>query len=107
MQTNQPTEQEITLRAAGIEDAPIILMLTRAAFEEFRNRLDPPSGALDETLESLIASAFQPDRGATLAFMEGKPAGALRWSIPPQRAYLYIGRVAVLPTYRRQGIASA
>jgi GNAT superfamily N-acetyltransferase len=82
-------------------------MITRAAFEEFRNRLDPPSGALDETLEDLIASAFQQDHGAALAFVQGQPAGVLRWSIPPERAYLYVGRVAVLPTYRRQGIASA
>jgi len=107
MQTNEPTEQEITLRAAAIEDAPTILMITRAAFEEFRNRLDPPSGALDETLEDLIASAFQPDHGAALAFVRGQPAGVSRWSIAPERAYLYVGRVAVLPAYRRQGIASA
>ncbi|HLW03875.1 MAG TPA: GNAT family N-acetyltransferase [Ktedonobacterales bacterium] len=107
MQTNKPTEREITLRAAAVEDAPTILMITRAAFEEFRNRLDPPSGALDETLEDLRASAFQPDHGAVLAFVQGQPAGVLRWSTPPERGYLYVGRVAVLPAYRRQGIASA
>jgi ribosomal protein S18 acetylase RimI-like enzyme len=90
-----------------VDDAPIILAITRAAFEQFRERLDPPSGALRETLESLVESAFQPDRGVTLALVDGEPAGALRWSVQPQRAYLYVGRVAVLPAYRRQGIASA
>ena len=107
MQTSEPTNKAITLRAATVDDAPTILMITRAAFEEFRDRLDPPSGALDETLESLVESAFQPDHGATLAFMDGQPAGVSRWAIQPQRAYLYVGRVAVLPAYRRQGVASA
>src|SRR5579885_456853 len=107
MGTSKPTSKEITLRPATVEDAPIILAITRAAFQEFQGRLDPPSGALHETLESLAQSAFQPDHGATLAFVEGQPAGALRWSIQPPRAFLYVGRVAVLPAYRRQGIASA
>jgi|SRR5579859_658537 len=102
----EPASNEITLRAATIADAPIILAITRAAFEQFRNQLDPPSGALDETLEELIKGAFQPDHGATLALVRGVPAGALRWSVQPQRAYLYVGRVAVLPAYRRQGVAS-
>ncbi len=106
MGTSKPTSKEITLRPATVEDAPIILAITRAAFQEFQGRLDPPSGALHETLESLAQSAFQPDHGATLAFVEGQPAGALRWSIQPPRAFLYVGRVAVLPAYRRQGIAS-
>jgi ribosomal protein S18 acetylase RimI-like enzyme len=107
METNKSTNKAITLRPATVADAPTILEITRAAFEEFRDHLDPPSGALTETLESLTASAFQPDHGATLAFVEDQPAGALRWSIQSQRTYLYVGRVAVLPAYRHQGIASA
>jgi ribosomal protein S18 acetylase RimI-like enzyme len=107
MGTSQPTNKEITLRLATVEDAPIILAITRAAFEEYRGRLDPPSGVFHETLESLTQSAFQPHHGAALAFVEGQAVGALRWSIQPQRAFLYVGRVAVLPAYRRQGIASA
>lgn len=104
---SQTIEQRVTIRAAGIEDAPIILEITHAAFEQFRGRLDPPSGALDETLEMLRESAFQPDHGVTLAFMNDSPAGALRWSVDPRRQHLYVGRVAVLPAYRRQGVASA
>jgi ribosomal protein S18 acetylase RimI-like enzyme len=107
METNEHINDEIILRPATVEDAPAILSITRAAFEEFRDHLDPPSGALKETLDSLLESAFQPDHGVTLALVAGQPIGALRWSIQPQRAYLYIGRVAVLPAYRRQGIASA
>jgi ribosomal protein S18 acetylase RimI-like enzyme len=107
MGTQEPANRTITLRAATVDDAPAIFALTRAAFEEFRHRLDPPSGALHETLESLVESAFQPDHGVTLAFVDGEPAGVLRWSIHPQRDHLYVGRVAVLPAYRQQGVASA
>ena len=103
----QTSEQRVIIRAANIEDAPIILEITRAAFEQFRGRLDPPSGVLDETLETLRESTFQPDHGAALALMDDEPAGALRWSVDSQRQYLYVGRVAVLPAYRRQGVASA
>lgn len=107
MGTRELQHQEISLCPATVDDAPTILAITRAAFEQFRDQLDPPSGALHETLERLTASAFQPDHGVTLASVEDVPAGALRWSIPPQRDYLYVGRVAVLPAYRQQGIASA
>lgn len=107
MAISERAPDTITLRAATVDDAATILAITRAAFEEFRSRLDPPSGALDETLAELVASAFQPDRGVTLAFMDGAAAGALRWEVHAQRAYLYVGRVAVLPAYRRQGVASA
>ncbi len=107
METRESTSRKITLRPATVDDAVTILDITRAAFAEFQEQLDPPSGALHETLESLTASAFQPDHGATLAFVADKSAGALRWSIPPQRDHLYVGRVAVLPAFRRMGVASA
>lgn len=103
----EPSEQQITLRPATVDDAPIILTITRAAFAQFQGHLDPPSGALDESLEKLRATAFQPDHGATLAYVNGEAVGALRWEVHPQRLHLYVGRVAVLPTFRRRGIASA
>jgi len=49
------------LREATEADAGTLLALVRAAFEEFRGRLDPPSGAHAETLESVYAAV----RGAT------------------------------------------
>ena len=104
---SQTTRQRVTIRAASIENAPLIFEITRAAFEQFRGRLDPPTSALDETLETLLETTFQPDHGAALAFVNDTPAGALRWSVHPLRQHLYVGRVAVLPAYRRQGVASA
>jgi ribosomal protein S18 acetylase RimI-like enzyme len=40
-----------------------------------------------------------------LAFSGDQPVGAARYSHLPEA--LYVGRVAVLPSHRRQGIASA
>ena len=107
MDISKSPDKAITLRPATAEDAPTILAITRAAFEEFRGHLDPPSGALTETLEGLTESTFQAEHGAALAFVAGQPAGSLRWEIQPQRTSLYVERLAVLPAYRRQGIASA
>ena len=104
---NATVSKHITLRVATIDDAPTILIITREAFSQFQGRLDPPSGALHETLEVLCERTFQPDHGATLAFVDAVPAGALRWSVHPQRDHLYVGRVAVLPPYRQMGVASA
>ncbi len=107
METGKSPGAEILLRPATEEDAAAILMITRAAFEEYQGRLDPPSGAHKETLEHLHQGVFQPEHGAALALVDGQPVGALRWSIDPQRDHLYVGRVAVLPAYRRRGVASA
>jgi ribosomal protein S18 acetylase RimI-like enzyme len=103
----EPTAPQITLRPATLDDATVMLHITRAAFEQFRGRLDPPTGALDETVEKLRARAFQPDHGAVLAFVGVQPVGALRWEVHPLRLHLYVGRVAVLPAFRHRGIASA
>ena len=42
----------IELREATTADLPTLLVLVHKAFEEYRGRLDPPSGAHDETLET-------------------------------------------------------
>jgi ribosomal protein S18 acetylase RimI-like enzyme len=107
METSEPSGSAILLRPATAEDAAAILTITRAAFAAYEGRLDPPTSALKETLEELVSSLFQPDHGAALALVGNQPVGALRWSISPQRDHLYVGRVAVLPAYRRRGIASA
>lgn len=44
---------QITLRQASLEDAPTILCLMRAAFEEYEAVLDPPSGAHQETIDTV------------------------------------------------------
>ena len=43
----------IEVRRVGVEQAADVLGIMRVAFEEYRGRLVPPSGALSETLEDV------------------------------------------------------
>ena len=69
---NEPIGQ-MTIREATVEDMAILLRLVAAAFEEYVGVLDPPSGAHNETIETIgrkLASG-----AAALALVEGEPAG--------------------------------
>jgi len=76
--------------------------LIHMAFEEYRGRLDPESGALDETTET-IAAAFA-DHTVIVAEAGGRLVGCVLAT--PQHDVIYLGRFAVHPHYRRHGIAS-
>ena len=41
------------IREASLEDAPALSTVILAAFEEYRGRLDPPSGAHDQTIQAV------------------------------------------------------
>jgi ribosomal protein S18 acetylase RimI-like enzyme len=74
-----------------------------AAFAEYRDVLQPPSSSHAETVaevEDAIAT-----HGAVLAWEDGIAAGAARFEWHGD--HVYVRRVAVLPAYRRRGIASA
>lgn len=75
----------------------------RAAFAEYDGVLAQPSGALRETLEEVRDAMAR--GGAALAFVDEIPVGCARFV--PDGDGIYVGRVAVLPTHRRQGVASA
>lgn len=91
------------LREATPEDAGLLLSLIHAAFAEYVGKLDPPSGALNDTLEKINGSL---ERGrAVIALVEGVPAGCTFYEQEPGHVYLY--RLAVRPGYRRRGIAEA
>ena len=77
--------------------------ITQQAFAEYAGRLPVESGALSETLADVEAALAE--GGAVLAFIDDQPVGAARYTHLPDA--LYVGRVAVLPSHRRQGIASA
>jgi ribosomal protein S18 acetylase RimI-like enzyme len=75
----------------------------QAAFEEFRGVLQPASGANTETVadvERAMAAG-----GAVLAWDGDHPVGSARFALHPD--HVYVGRVSVLPTHRRRGIATA
>jgi ribosomal protein S18 acetylase RimI-like enzyme len=72
------------------------------AFAEYAGVLVVPSSAHAETVVDVRAAMVE--GGAVLAFCEGKPVGSARFRIESQE--MYVGRVAVLPTHRRRGVAS-
>jgi ribosomal protein S18 acetylase RimI-like enzyme len=75
----------------------------RQAFAEYAGLLPVESGAHSESLEDVLAAMRQ--GGAVLAYLGHDAVGSARYL--PEETELYVGRVAVLPTYRRRCIASA
>ena len=89
------------MRASRTRDRS--LHVTRMAFEEYRGRLDPPSGALTETIDDVRAAIGR--GGAFLAFAGDVAVASARFRLLPDHADAE--RVAVLPAYRGRGIAAA
>jgi predicted N-acetyltransferase YhbS len=94
----------LTLREATPSDAEAIHQVTRAAYEEYRRLLDPPSGVHRETPESI--EGFFGEGGAILALFDGKIVGAVRYQRRGDGS-LYVGRLSVLPSHRHRGIGRA
>src|SRR5690242_6494570 len=93
----------VILREATADDIPAALAVLHAAFEEYRTRLDPPSSAHRETVESLQARLTSAH--LVLALMDDMVVGCVLYQVEPD--YVYLGRLAVLPSYRRCGIGTA
>ena len=94
----------LTLREATPLDAGTIYEVTKAAYEEYRGVLDPPSGVSREALESV--QDFLREGGSILALMDNTAVGAVRYERRDDGS-LYVGRLAVLPSHRRRGIGRA
>ena len=93
---------KVILREATTEDAPSLSAVILAAFEEYRGRLDPPSGAHDQTVPTIRQKLVTAH--AVVASIDGEVVGCAFYE--PEDDHIYLGRIAVLPQYRRQGIAS-
>jgi predicted N-acetyltransferase YhbS len=94
---------EIGLRDATEDDIPTIIAVTRAAFEEYASWLNPPSSVPSETPEKLRAKLASGQ--GVLALAGDQVVGSVYYS--PEDEYVYLGRLAVLPAYRGQGIGTA
>ncbi|WP_426446846.1 GNAT family N-acetyltransferase [Paenibacillus sp. S-38] len=94
------------IRTAGREEIGLVFDIMQMAFREYAGVLQPPSGALGEKPEDLLPF-FEGGGGAVLAWEAGQPVGSARYKRDADRDALYIGRVAVLPGYRRRGIGDA
>jgi GNAT superfamily N-acetyltransferase len=93
----------IAVRKVGVEQASEVLRIMRLAFEEYRGRFVPPSGALAETAEDVRTAIC--GGGAFLAFAGDAAVGSARYRLFPDHAYAE--RVAVLPEHRGKGVAVA
>ena len=94
----------LTLRDATPSDTEAVYQVTKAAYEEYRGSLDPPSGVDKETLEA--AENALHEGSAVLALVDGIVVGAARYE-QRDNGSLYVGRLAVLPSHRRRGIGRA
>jgi predicted N-acetyltransferase YhbS len=88
------------IRPATDKDVPDILGVIHQAFEQYRRTLDPPSGAHKETLDSVRDKLAH--GGAAVATEGARVVGCCMWRREP--THLYVGRLAVLPEFRKVGI---
>ena len=91
------------IREAGEADAPGVAAVVRASFLEYRDSLDPPTQAWSESAESVgirLASST-----GFLAEISGVTVGAV--FARAASGTFYFERLAVHPSYRRQGVAAA
>jgi len=92
----------ITYREAILSDTPMIVDIIHEAFEQYKNTLIPPSGAHKETIQTI--GTKMKEGGAYISIYETISVGCALWK--KNEDNLYIGRLAVLPKYRRFGIGS-
>ncbi len=91
---------EPRVREAHSGDADLLHDILVRAFSEYEGRLDPPSGVHAETIDSVKDRVNE--GGALICEAGGVVAGCVFYA--PQAGYLYVGRLAVVPEYRRRGI---
>lgn len=92
----------LVLRAATAVDAAAVANVIAAAFEEYRGKLVPESGAFRETVEAITAELAR-EAGAIIAERNGEVVGCVMVRLLDDD--LYLGRLAVVPAARGQGIA--
>src|SRR5438477_3110125 len=106
----------LLFRYATEQDADSLHELIQAAFAEYRGTIPVPPGALNETVEDtrkaasegrvLLAFDFDPAvEDTTVDLKEANLVGTARYDV--RDGYLYVGRVAVHPDRRGQGIGAA
>jgi GNAT superfamily N-acetyltransferase len=91
---------EFEVGDAQAGDAALLHALLLRAFGEYEGRLDPPSGANDETVASIGSKL---DEGGAFISRQGDLATGCVF-FAPKDDHLYVGRLSVLPEHRRRGI---
>jgi predicted N-acetyltransferase YhbS len=91
------------LRAARPADAAALASTIAVAFEQYRGKLVPESGAFGETADS-IAAELATDTGGIVAEQDGAVVGCVMTRL--YEGDLYLGRLSVLPAARGRGLAA-
>jgi len=94
--------ERIFLRPATAADASALAATIAAAFEQYRGKLAPESGAFHETAAS-VAAELDKGAGAIVALHDGAIVGCVMTK--RLEGDLYFGRLAVLPSARGLGVA--
>jgi ribosomal protein S18 acetylase RimI-like enzyme len=92
---------EIAIRPATPSEAAVLLEVMHRAFAEYRGVLRPESSVFAETSEAIAAKLA--GGGGFLAVREEMPVGCIIAEAKGARGYL--GRLAVDPALRGQGLA--
>jgi predicted N-acetyltransferase YhbS len=90
----------VAIQHAQADDAALLHNLLLRAFREYDGRLDPPSGANDETVESIALRLGE--GGALICNVNDLAVGCLFYA--PKSDHLYVGRLSVPPEHRKRGI---
>jgi GNAT superfamily N-acetyltransferase len=93
----------VRLRPLVAGDAAAAAALIRTGFAAQSVRTDPPPSALRETAAGVLAQIAA--GGGMAAAVAGRLVGVILWG--PKDGGLYLGRLAVAPGWRGQGIARA
>jgi ribosomal protein S18 acetylase RimI-like enzyme len=96
-------DDRIALRRAVVAEAARVLAVVHAGFAQYRGVLRPESSALAETADSVRRKM---EAGG--AIVAERPAGGMLGAVlfEPEGDALYLGRLAVLPEARGQGLAA-
>lgn len=94
------TNTEPRIREARSEEVEMLRDILVRALSEYEARLDPPSGVHSETIASLASKLKE--GGALICEAGGGVVGCVFYA--PRADHLYVGRLAVIPEYRRRGI---
>ena len=92
-----------SVRAAMPRDASAIAALVRLAFSTQSRPTTPPSGAMKETVSTILEHLGL--GGGAVVEKGGMLVGAVLWN--EEKGGLYVGRLSVHPEHRRRGIAAA
>ncbi|MCM3781790.1 GNAT family N-acetyltransferase [Neobacillus mesonae] len=93
---------KIQIKQAKADQLHIVHRMMREAFEEYRDVLFPPSGALIEEVVDIQRKIEVNNGGAILVWLNDEPVGSAQYYV--KEDYLYIGRVSVIKKARGNGI---